>query len=108
MIEVAEVERGGGLWRVVMGDGEGRGEGGEGVVYWGLLLCGGRGRGSSVVMARKSWGKEGGRRRVVWWWGGGRWPRLGKGWRLPLARHRLGDFDLRFFLADVLEMGWVV
>ena len=50
---------------------------------------------------------EGGRE----WCGGGRegkWPRLGKGWRLPLARHRPGDFDLRFFIADVLGMGWFV
>ena len=39
--------------------------------------------------------------------GGGR-PRLGKGRPLALARHRVGDFDLRFFLADVLEMGWLV
>ena len=30
---------------------------------------------------------------------------MGKGRPLPL---RLGDFDLRFFPAHVLEMGWVV
>ena len=31
-----------------------------------------------------------------------------EGWRLPLAPRRLGNFDLRFFLADVLEMSCLV
>ena len=43
---------------------------------------------------------------VVGW--EGKRPRLGKGRSGPGAGRRLGDIDLRFFLADVLEMGWFV
>ena len=40
---------------------------------------------------------------------GGRGPRLGQGGRWEGGRcPSPGDFDLRFFLADVLEMGWFV
>ena len=93
------------------GDGgwEGRREGGGRVVYWGLLLCGGRERRDSVVMARKSWEEGGGWRRVVGGVVGGRGPRLGQGGRWEGGRcPSPGDFDLRFFLTDVLEMGWFV
>ncbi len=97
------------LWCAGMGDGNEGARLAERVVYWGLLLSVGRGRGSSVVMARKSWGKGGGRRRVVGVARGEGEAEVGEeGWRLPLSWPRLGDFDLRFFLADVLEMDWVV
>ena len=112
-IEVAEQERGEGCgaWCAVMGDWEGRGgEVGRGVVYCGLLLSVGRGRRDSVVMAWRTWEAGGGRRRVpvVWCWGEGGGQGWAKGGCWPLSWRRPGDFDLRFFLADVLEMSCLV
>ena len=69
------VELGEGKWRegegccekrrAVMGDWEGRREGGERVVYWEMSLSMGRGRMDSAVLAWKAWGKGGGWRRVA-------------------------------------------
>ena len=61
------------------------------------------------MMAWKSWGKGGGGGEEWRWWGEGEG---GRGWaKGALAAsllRRLGDFDLRFFLADALEMGCLV
>ena len=110
MIEVAEQERGEGV--VVRGDWEGRGGlWREGRLLGAVVVRGVREEGFGCV------GVEimgGGRREeesgvVVWWEGEGQgWAKGGKGRTLALARRRLGNFDLRFFLTDVLEMGWVV
>ena len=64
------------------------------------------------MMARKSWEEGGGRKRVVWWCGGRGKAKVGqrvaKGALAASLLRRLGDFDLRFFPADVLEMGRLV
>ena len=74
--------------------------------YIGGCCCArGEGGGIRLCWRGEHGGTRGGRKRVVWWWEGGEVAEVGQ---RVAARHRLGDFVLRFFLADVLGMGWVV
>ena len=74
-----------------------------------VVECGTREEGFGCVGVEnmgEGWGEE--ESDVVWCGGRGKAKVGEEGWRLPLAPRRLGNFDLRFFLADVLEMSCLV
>ena len=102
------------MWRVVMGDWEGRGRlWREGRLLGAVVVRGVREEGFGCDGAEIMGGRgEGGgecRWWVVWWEGKAKvGQRVAKGALPASLLRRLGDFDWRFFPADVLGMGWFV
>ena len=92
---------------MVMGMGNEAARLAERVVYWEMLLCEGRRRRDSVVMAWKSWVEGGGKEESGGVGGvvGGEGQGWAKGALAASLLRRLGDIDLRFFLRMCWE--WV-